>query len=711
MAWRSLPVLAALLALGALAGTARAAMPATESAGPQVRVELISETAAVEPGGAFWVGIRQRIAPGWHTYWINPGDSGEAMTVAWDLPRGVTAGPLVWPHPTRIPVGAAMSFGYSDEVVVLTRITAAADLPPGATLTLRGRAGWLVCAKICIPEEAEVALPLPVAVHSAPDPRGASAIAAARRAVPAPSPWPIRYAATPQSVTLTVAASELRAERVGDVWFFPSRWGVIDHAAPQDATVDGSGIVLRLTRGALDTATQGPIDGVLVIRERLDGGMVSQAFAIQAILSGSAGDAAASAPVLSLLEAVGLALLGGLVLNLMPCVLPVLSIKALALVAHADAGPAAARRHGLAYTAGVLASFGALAGALLILRAGGEQIGWGFQLQSPLVVTLLAYLFFALALALSGAWLVGGRLVGLGQGLAARPGLAGTFFTGALAAVAATPCTAPFMGVAGGYAVTQPPAAALLVFEALGLGLALPYLALSLVPAWRRRLPRPGAWMEWLKQALAYPLYATAAWLVWVLSRQAGPEALAAALGGLVLIAFAAWLHGRTRDARPHGRRAGSVAAVTAVAAALALGPLVLSAPTSAPPAAAATADGPVAERWSPSRVAELRAQGQPVFVNFTAAWCITCLVNERVALHSPAVAGAFARKGVAYLKADWTSRSPEIASALGSFGRNGVPLYVVYPAATGAAVAAPAPIVLPQILSEGTILEAIEGL
>jgi thiol:disulfide interchange protein/DsbC/DsbD-like thiol-disulfide interchange protein len=702
MAWRSLPLLA-LLALGALAGTARAAAPATQGAGPQVRVELISETAAVEPGGAFWVGIRQRIAPGWHTYWINPGDSGEAMTVAWDLPSGVTAGPLVWPHPERIPVGPAVSYGYSNEVVVLTRITAPAGLSPGDRLALRGRASWLVCAKICIPEEADYALTLAVAARSAPDPRSAPAIAAARRAVPVPSPWPGRYATTPHSVTLTVAAPELRAERVGDVWFFPARWGVIDHAAPQDATVDGSGITLRLTRGALVEAAEGPIDGVLVIRERLDGGLVSQAFAIQAVSSGA--PAHAGAPVISLLEAVGLALLGGLVLNLMPCVLPVLSIKALALVAHADAGPAAARRHGLAYAAGVLASFGALAGGLLILRAGGAQIGWGFQLQSPLVVTLLAYLFFALALALSGVWLVGGRLTGLGQGLAARPGLPGTFFTGALAAVASTPCTAPFMGVAVGYAVTQPAAAALLVFEALGLGLALPYLALSLVPAWRRWLPRPGAWMEWLKQALAFPLYATAGWLVWVLSHQAGPEALAAALGGLVLIAFAAWLSGRTRDARPRWRRAGSAAAVTAVAAALALGPLALAAPTSAPPAAAATT-GPAAERWSPSRVTELRAQGKPVFVNFTAAWCITCLVNERVALHSPVVADAFARKGVTYLKADWTSRSAEIATALGTFGRNGVPLYVVYPAgATGA------PTVLPQILSEGSILEAIEGL
>ena len=718
MAWRSLPLLAALLAFGLLHGTARAAERATEPAGPQVRVELISEAAGIEPGGAVWVGIRQHIAPGWHTYWINPGDSGEPMTVAWTLPRGVAAGPLVWPHPERIPVGPAMSFGYTDAVVVLARLTAPADLSPGDRLDLRARASWLVCAKICIPEEADVALTLPVAAaRPAPDPRSAPAIAAARRAVPAPSPWPAHYATTPESITLSVAASRLRAERVGEVWFFPARWGVIDHAAPQDTTVDSDGIVVRLKRGDLVEAAEGPIDGVLVIRERLDGGMVSQAFVIQATPSAAAGLAGPAAPIIpavSLLEAIGLALLGGLILNLMPCVLPVLSVKALALVAHGDAGPGEAWRHGLAYTAGVLLAFGALAGALLTLRAGGDQIGWGFQLQSPAVVTLLAYLFFALALALSGVWLVGGRITGFGQGLTARAGHAGTFFTGALAAVAATPCTAPFMGVAVGYAVTQPAGAALLVFEALGLGLALPYLALSLAPAWRRWLPRPGAWMEWLKQALAFPLYATAAWLVWVLSRQAGPEAVAAALGGLLLIAFAAWLHGRTRGARPRWRRAGSVAAVTGVVAALALSPLAASAPKSAPPAAAATAGGPAAERWSPRRVAELRAQGKPVFVNFTAAWCITCLVNERIALHSPVVAEAFARKGVVYLRADWTSRSAEIAAALGTFGRNGVPLYVVYPAGApvaGTAGTAAAPTVLPQILSERTILEAIEAL
>src|SRR6266851_9066333 len=301
-----------------------------------------------------------------------------------------------------------------------------------------------------------------------------------------------------------------------------------------------------------------------------------------------------------------------------------------------------------------------LAGTLVALRAGGAEVGWGFQLQSPLVVTALAYVLFALALSLSGFLVIGARLTGVGHGLAARAGYAGSFFTGALATVAATPCTAPFMGAAVGYAVTQPWTTALLIFEALALGLALPFLLLTLIPAWRRFLPEPGPWMERLRQALAFPLYASVAWLVWVVSRQAGPDGVALVLIGLLLIGFAAWLHQATRaGTAARWRRAATVLALGCVAGALGLGPLVATSPAPSPAAAA-----PAGAPWEPftaERLAALRAQGTPVFVNFTAAWCITCLVNERVALHSPAVADAFARRGVVYLKADWTSKSPEI--------------------------------------------------
>jgi thiol:disulfide interchange protein DsbD len=600
-----------------------------------------------------------------------------------------------------MPVGPLMSYGYTNEVVLLTRLTPPAGLPTGVPVTLRGHAAWLVCEKTCIPEEADVTLTLPVAAGKSAPGAGAAAIERTRRTVPLPSPWSASLSATPEAVTVWVAAPGLEPSRIAEVVFFPGRWGVMDHAAAQEVTIGRAGITLRAARGLLPEGPDTDLDGVLVIHEKLDQGLVSQAFSIKAVAT-----KIAAGPSLSLLAAMGLALAGGLILNLMPCVLPVLSIKALALVGHAEISPRAVRRHGLAYTAGVLLCFAALAGALLALRAGGAQIGWGFQLQSPLVVTALAYVLFALGLSLSGLLVIGGRFTSVGHDLAARPGYTGSFFTGALATVAATPCTAPFMGAAVGYALTQTPAAALAVFEALGLGLALPFLALSLVPAWRRLLPRPGPWMTRLSQALAFPLYASVAWLVWVVSRQAGPDGVALVLVGLLLIGFGAWLHHAARGAAPRWRRAATGFALVSAAVAIALAPLAAASPPAASGTGAPT--GAAWEPYSPRRLAELRAQGSPVFVNFTAAWCITCLVNERVALRSPAVTEAFARKGVVYLKADWTRRSAEIASVLQSFGRSGVPLYVVYPSRAGRAVA-PEPLVLPQILTEGTIIEAID--
>jgi thiol:disulfide interchange protein DsbD len=718
-AWGSwLAALAAFIVLAGSPGPAPAA-----PAAPRVQVELVSEAGAIRAGETFWVGLHQRIAPGWHTYWVNPGDSGEPARIEWSLPDGFAAAEVVWPHPGRIPVGPVMSYGYSDEVTLPIAITAPAGLGPGERVTLRGQASWLVCEKECIPEEAPVALTLPVTAGAPPpDARGAALIGEARRAVPSPSPWPASFAATPETVRLTIGARELVAERVADAWFYPLQWGAIDHAAPQRRRVDARGLTLEVARGQLPDAVAAPIDGVLVLAERLEGGMVRHAFSVRAVPAGApgapAGAAAPSAgrvtaldgiagvhPAVTPLQAGLLALLGGLVLNLMPCVLPILSVKALGLVRHAAGSAAALRWHGLAYTAGVMASFAVVAGVLLALRAAGEQVGWGFQLQSPVAVTLLAHVFFAMGLVLSGVLVVtGGRLAGIGHGLAARSGYAGSFCTGALATVAATPCTAPFMGVAVGFALTQPWSTALLVFQALALGLALPYLLLTLVPSWRRLLPAPGPWMDRLKQVLAFPLYASAAWLVWVVSQQAGPPGVAAALAGLVLIGFAAWLIHASRHAGPRWRRAATVAGAASVVVA-ALGPVAAHRAGSWPAAPDRARD---AEAFAPARLAALRASGKPVFVNVTAAWCITCLVNERVALRSPAVADAFARKGVVVLKADWTSRDPVITGMLESFGRSGVPLYLLYP--PGAGGPAPGePAVLPQILTEGIVIEAVE--
>src|SRR5262249_3072793 len=431
--------------------------------------------------------------------------------------------------PERTSVGPAMTYGYSGEVVLPMAMTPPASLPPGKGVTLRGRASWLVCEKICIPEEAAVALTLPVTTGPPRlDPSGAALIAAARRNVPTPSPWPASFVATPADVTLTVNASGLMPDRITDVWFFPARWGAIDLAAPQRVRVDAEGIRLAAARGQLREAVAAPIDGVLVVSERLDSGVARHAFSVTASPRSDVADASGRR---SLLRAIALALAGGVVLNIMPCVAPGLSVKALGLVRHASDQPGLFRAHGLAYAAGVLGSFAVVAGALIALRAGGEQVGWGFQLQSPAVVTVLAWLFFSVALGFSGVIVVSGRFAGVGRALAARSSYAGSFAAGALATVAATPCTAPFMGAAVGFAVTQPWPIALAIFEALGLGLALPYLVLTFVPAWSRLLPRPGPWMARLQQLLAFPLYAAAAWLAWVLSQQAGPPRARAAPG------------------------------------------------------------------------------------------------------------------------------------------------------------------------------------
>jgi thiol:disulfide interchange protein DsbD len=518
-----------------------------------------------------------------------------------------------------------------------------------------------------------------------------------RDALPRPSPWPASFAVAGDTVKLAVTAPGLARERIASATFFPYGWGAIEYAGAQELDVSGAGLSLRMPRGQLREAVEKPIEGVLVITERLDDGSNRQAIVLRA---DPAGPAAVTWDTVA--RAAGLALLGGLILNLMPCVLPVLSVKVMSLVAHAGATRAVRRRHGLAYTGGVLVAFAAVAGALLVLRAGGEQIGWGFHLQSPVFVTILTYLLFAMALALSGVIVIGARLGGVGGGLLGRPGYAGSFVAGALATVVATPCTAPFMATALGYALTQPAPVALVVFEALGLGLALPFLVLSVVPGWAKLVPRPGAWMRRLEQLLALPLYATVGWLVWVLSQQVERTGLAACLAGLAVVAVAAWRHERTRHATGAARLAARAVTAAGVVGALTLA-LTMASPRTND---ALASDGEV---YVPARLAELRGRGVPVFVNVTAAWCITCLVNERVVLRTPAVMDGFARKGVVTLRADWTNRAPEIARMLASYERSGVPLYLLYPRSRNGAMLGPT--VLPQILTERMVLESLERL
>jgi len=703
---RSLLTICALtLGLGS-ACAQQSSMPAKDV--PLVKADLLAQTDAVHPGQPFWVGIRLRMREHWHTYWRNPGDSGMATDVAWTLPEGYTAGPIVWPTPHRIPVSHLVNFGYDNEAVLLTQITPPRDFGGRDTDQINADVSWLVCERECIPGEAKLTLTLPVNESSSsgggPSLSTQVVFDAAHAAVPKISPWSARAAVGADTIALTVAATGLKAGDIGSVFFFPNSGTLIEHAAPQPLKITPNGLTLELKRSAIGGDEKPDLNGVLVIERGTSGAPAArQAFELGDVqIADAAAVGVAPASLSAILQASMLALLGGIVLNLMPCVFPVLSLKVLGLMRHAGEPASRMRMHGLSYTAGILVAFIALASVLLAVRAAGAQVGWGFQLQSPMVVAILAYVLFALGLSLSGVFFVGAAAAGTGSSLLQREGLTGSFFAGMLATVVATPCTAPFMGAAVGFALTQSAAASLAVFVALGLGLALPFLVLTFIPRWIGWLPRPGAWMETLKQLLAFPMYATVAWLIWVLSQQVDASSLLVVLIGLVLVAFGAWAYNLSLTAaRPLTSRIALGAVCVALLAAI--GSVMMLGQSGLPGRlASASASTAGIEPFSQKRLDDLRASKRPVFVNMTAAWCITCLVNERAALSADAVRAAFAQKGIAYLKGDWTNQNPEITRILEQHGRSGVPLYILY-------IAGREPEVLPQILTPGVVLEYLE--
>ena len=714
---RILALLLVLLAGPALAPSAFAqasAAPTAVVTTENVRSELVSEVVTVKPGEPFWVALRQTLRPKWHTYWKNPGESGLPTEITWKLPEGARADPIVWPAPILFDIGGVINYGFKDESMLLVRVTPPADL--AGPLTLAAEANWLVCEDVCIPEEGKFELVLPSGTAATPAPPATRDLfEKARRAVPTASPWPARYGLSKTGdPTLLVEAKGLKPDTIGDIYFFPAEWGPIATMAKQTATVTPEGIRIPLKKGDAKSAMPAQLAGTLVLTEKTADGSVRQAFDLSAKLdpafvpaaTGSLANAV-GAEQLSLLQALAFALLGGLILNLMPCVFPVLAMKAAAFARLAGHARSEMRRDGLAYTAGVLVSFAAMAGVLIALRSTVGEVSWGFQFQSPVFSLLIAYLFFVVGLNLSGVFEVGNRLAGVGQGLVSRGGTTGAFFTGVLAVIVATPCTAPFMAAALGFALSQPAPATVAVLLAMGLGLALPYLALSMTPALQRLMPRPGPWMDRLRQFLAFPMYASAVWMIWVLTQQTGADGVLYALGGMILIAFAIWLLrlGSGASAGTWARRGLAAAAVLlAFAATLKL--------DDSPATAASASGGPNAgvsfegwERFSRARMAEAVAAGKPVFVDFTAAWCITCLVNERVALETPATRKAFEQAGVVKLKGDWTNRDAEITGVLKELGRAGVPLYLFW------APGADRPKILPQVLTESLILSELSSI
>jgi thiol:disulfide interchange protein DsbD len=675
-----------------------------------VKAQLVSEVSSIAPGQSFWVALEFNIRDGWHTYWRNPGDSGQATSLTWQLPPGFTAGDIVWTTPHRFELPPLVNYGYAKHAVHLVKITAPKDLktgnPSGAPVALSAKASWLVCSDVCIPEDADLQLKLPVgAAMGAADPAAAALFAAARSELPGAEP--AATTARIQNGRLVLALGKewgATLPQIKSLAFFPYDEGSVEYAAPQTMTRNKDAVELAMKLGD-QPPKGGSVRGVLLATEQSGNDTVTVPLEIGAAFSGTAtGRSAAEAgdksetsvPVLLLL-----AILGGLILNLMPCVFPVLSIKAMGLVEQAKKHPAIVRTKGVAFAAGVIGSMLCLAAALIALRAGGEQIGWGFQLQSPLFVTLMVYLLLAVGLNLSGVFEVGGTLAGIGDDLTQGDGYRASFFTGVLTTLVATPCTAPFMAAAVGAALTKPALVALCIFAALGFGLALPYLLLSFAPWLRRIMPKPGAWMDTLKQVFAFPIYASAAWLLWVLAQEASSIGLGAALAGAILIALAAWAYQKSKSSGTGGRVTALVTATLAVVLAIVLP--VRFADVAAASTGVSTGSAHAADEWKPydaAEVTKLNAAGHPLLVNFTASWCLTCLVNERNAFSDAAVQDVFRRKGVTLMKGDWTNRDPAITHALAAFGRAGVPLYVVYNSKPGSRD----PVILPQLLTASAV-------
>ena len=655
------------------------AAPAADPA-PHITPSLIAETPAPAPGSTITLAIAMRPAANWHGYWKNPGDAGVETLVDWKMPAGLTAGPLVFPVPDTLVVAGLMNYVYEKDYAHLVDVRVPAGLAPGTKLPIRAKLDWLACTReICVPETGQLAIDLVVGSGVA-DPARKAEFDRWRAAMPRPLGSQAHFAVADGKVRIGVP---LPASVAADkAYFFPLTENAIDYAAPQTVRRDGDMLILeaKAREGADKLAT---IDGVLKIGA--DSGL-SLAATPGVVAAAPEGGTAGGAGVLLL--ALGGSLLGGLLLNIMPCVFPILSLKALSL-ARAGETERHARIEAVAYSAGVILVCVALGGLLLVLRAGGGAAGWAFQLQDPRVILLLLLLVSAIALNLAGLF----ELPGFSGGgrLAASGGVAGSFWTGALAAFIATPCTGPFMGAALGAALVLPPVAALAVFAGLGLGLALPFLLLGFVPALRKRLPRPGPWMERFRHIMAVPMFVTALGLAWILGRLAGVDGMTLGLFAALIVALALWWVGR-RQAKGLGR-----AWLPLAPAAVALGLVGAVATTS--PAAAAMASEPFSE----TRLAALQSEGRPVFVYFTADWCLTCKVNEKAAIERSEVAQAFARNKVAVLVGDWTAGDAGIGRFLAAHGRSGVPLYLYYPAGGEARV-------LPQVLTPGLLVATAGG-
>jgi thiol:disulfide interchange protein DsbD len=661
---------------------------------PHLHVQLVVPEDQLYPMGNNVVGLYFKLEPGWHVYWKNAGDAGGPPQIHWTLPAGVTAGPMQFPAPQRLPLGPLMDFGYENEVLFPMKLNVASTVKDGKAI-LDAKVDWLVCREVCLPGKAELSTTLELTSAKPPVVLGSGEDAelVKRFASTLPTPLPAGVKAVFQPTQQGFRLGVETGHRESTASFFPADQDILSNPAPQKATPTAKGLVLDLQKDPSLIANPAQLKGVL----ELSGG---RAYEIAA-LPGTVAIPAPSAAWLELLRVSTLAFLGGLLLNLMPCVFPVLFLKGLALVNSGNEERHKLRVHGFVYAGGILVSFWALVAVLLGLRAAGATLGWGFQFQSPVFLALMAGLLFFMGLSLAGQFEVGLTLTSAGGALASKHGYTGSFFTGVLAVVVATPCTAPFMGAAIGYALAQSAAVTFVVFTALALGLAAPYVALTLQPAWTRVLPKPGAWMEVLRQAISVPIFITVIWLAWVLAHAYGANVLGVLLASFLLLAIAGWFLGRWP-----AQRWATIAAVLILVCAVAMSVIAPGKLAVAPETESGTPaqgeSGSHWEPWSAEAVGRYQAQGRPVFVDFTASWCLSCQVNERVALAQPEVQQAFAAANVALLKADWTRHDEAITQALTALDRSGVPAYALY------APGQSEPVMLPELLTPGIVMDAL---
>jgi thiol:disulfide interchange protein len=723
------PIVALVTLLVAVASASAASSSADL---PHVHVQLLSPDAQLHPGAPNNAGLYFKLEPGWHVYWRNPGDAGEPPHIKWTLPAGITAGPLEFPIPKRLPLGPLMDFGYEDEVLFPLKFNVANSTTAGPAV-LHAKVDWLVCRGSCIPEKTELELARPIAAGNAgsgpiqPDHDIWARLANKLPASP-PANLKIGFVPTPSGFRLTVNTGHKET----DASFFPASPDILSNPAPQTATPTANGLTLDLKKDESLAANPKELVGLL----QLSGGrayeliaaagaptapkqMASEPAPAQSTTPQAAKSPSGTEPNASnqpvpasssqssgpgFLQAAALAFLGGLILNLMPCVFPVLFIKGLSLVQSGNEERHKLRTHGFVYAVGILLSFWLLVGVLLALREAGAHLGWGFQFQSPIFLSLMAALLFFLGLSLAGQFEIGLTLTSAGGSLAAKQGYTGSFFTGVLAVIVATPCTAPFMGVALGYALSQTALVTFAVFTALALGLAAPYVALTLQPAWTRILPRPGAWMEVLKQAVSVPIFGTVIWLAWVLANAYGAAVLAALLASFLLLAIAGWFLGRWPAKRASSLVAGAILLCAITVCVIA--PREFAQPGSeSQDKLSLVGDSGRWQPWSAEAVTRYQSQGRPVFVDFTASWCLSCQVNERVALGTPEVRKALADANVALLRADWTRYDDSITQTLTSLGRSGVPTYVLY------IPGEKSPRLLPEVLTPGIVTQALAQL